>query len=70
MPGKKNKHPDHPKRFVDEQKEKRIHEHLTIPGDIISEEDIRNVRTDIIVEISIQIIAKEKNKDLRKKKEK
>ena len=37
------------KVFKDEQKEKRIREHLTNEKDEISEEDIRNVRTDIEV---------------------
>ncbi|MEO8770621.1 MAG: hypothetical protein ABI402_11065 [Ferruginibacter sp.] len=37
------------KLFKDGQKEKRIQEHLTNEKDVISEEDIRNVRTDIEV---------------------
>lgn len=35
------------KKFRDEQKEKRIFEHITNKEDIITEEDIRNVRTDV-----------------------
>ena len=33
--------------FRDRKKEKRIFEHLTNKNDIITDEDIRNVRTDV-----------------------
>ena len=36
-----------PRRFMDEQTNKRIHEHLTIENDHVSEEDIRNVKTGV-----------------------
>ena len=37
------------KRFNDLSTDKRIHEHLTNEDDIISEDDIRNVKTDATV---------------------
>lgn len=40
-------HDDNPKRFIDEQTDKRIQEHLTNEDDEISEEDISNIRTDV-----------------------
>ena len=45
MSEKKTKQPASRKTFKDEQKEKRIHEHLTDEEDIITEQDIRNVRS-------------------------
>ncbi len=33
-------------RFTDQSTDKRIHEHLSNANDIISEDDIRNVKTD------------------------
>ena len=37
------------KRFRDRKKERRIFEHLTNKNDVITDEDIRNVRIDIDV---------------------
>jgi len=34
-------------KFVDEQTKKKIHEHLSNEHDVISEEDIKKIRTDI-----------------------
>ncbi|MFT3910776.1 MAG: hypothetical protein QM737_15270 [Ferruginibacter sp.] len=41
---------DDKKPFSDEQTDKRIHEHLSNEKDEISEDDIRNVKTDQIIE--------------------
>lgn len=47
MPDKKPLAPTNKdRRFIDEQTNKRIHEHLTNESDRVSEEDIRNVKTD------------------------
>lgn len=47
MAKKKSKQTAKRKKFKDEQKDKRIFEHITIKEDIITEDDIRNVITDI-----------------------
>jgi hypothetical protein len=37
------------KGFRDRKKERRIYEHLTNENDVITDDDIRNVRTDIAI---------------------
>ena len=37
------------KRFTDEQTDKRIHQHLTNENDQITEEDISNIKTDVVL---------------------
>ena len=44
------------KGFRDTGKEKRIFEHLTNQHDIITEEDIRNVRTDVEITYSQTVV--------------
>ena len=53
MAEKKSKPQARSKGFTDDQKEKRIHEHLTNESDIITEQDIRNVRTDITPDVPL-----------------
>ncbi|MEO6546605.1 MAG: hypothetical protein ABIN94_01345 [Ferruginibacter sp.] len=36
------------KRFADEKTDEKIHRHLSDINDVISEEDIENVRTDVV----------------------
>ena len=41
------------KRFTDAQTEKRIYEHLTNEDDLISDADIKNVKTSVVEEDTI-----------------
>ncbi len=48
MDYKQTELPDsNPAKIVDEQTDKRVYEHLTDKTDVISEEDIKNIITDI-----------------------
>ncbi len=64
--------------YIDERTQKKIHEHLNNEDDIITEQDIANVATGVVMgnenivlnnaEIEIENIDEESDKDLEEKK--